>query len=88
MTTLTDTIEVPEGMRLLETLDRTGDTKLTWDSTNAVERDNARRTFQDLKSRGFMAFSVKGKKGAKGEVLQSFDETAERIIMTPPLAGG
>jgi len=68
-------------------MDREGDTKVIWDSGNAAEVAAAQKTFRDLKAKGFTAYSVK-KKGAKGKALASFDPEAERIIMSPPMAGG
>jgi hypothetical protein len=68
-------------------LDRTGDTKLIWDSAQEDEVDAARRTFDDLKKKGYAAYSV-NKKGDKGEVMKKFDADAERIIMAPALVGG
>lgn len=90
MTTLTDTVPVPAGTALLEIMDKGGDTKLRWDPSNPDEVENARRTFNELKAKNFMAFSVEGTKGNRrqGSVLQAFDATAERVIMTPPMAGG
>ena len=74
-------------MGTLSVLDRTGDTKLIWDSGNADEVAAARKTFKDLKGKGFIAYSVK-RKGAKGKAMASFDPDTERIIMSPPMAGG
>jgi hypothetical protein len=71
---------IPEGIR-------GGDTKLIWDKSNADEVENAKRTFDDLKKKGFAAFKVVGE-GAKGEQLFSFDSNAERIIMVPQMRGG
>lgn len=68
-------------------LDRTGDTKLIWDSAQDDEVEAARRTFDDLKKKGYLAYSV-NKKGDKGEVMKKFDPDAERIIMAPALVGG
>jgi len=78
---------VPEGKQVLHILDKTGDTKLIWSSDNDDEVENARRTFQDLKKKGFVAHAV-NQGGRKGEILQEFDRTAEQIIMAPPLVGG
>lgn len=83
--TITD---IPDGKSVIEIMDPTGDTKLIWDASSDDEVDNARRTFDDLKGKGFIAYSVKGKRGEKGEVLQAFDPDAERIIMAPPMQGG
>lgn len=89
MSTLTSTVDVPAGKALLEVMDRSGDTRVEWDRSNPDEVKSARRTFDELMGKRFMAFSVTGKKGRKqGEQIRTFDETAERIIMTPPLAGG
>lgn len=83
-----DTALTP-GTSVLAILDKkAGDTKITWDRTNPVEVDMARTAFDKAKASGFMAWRVEGKEGTKGVVLQTFDTTAERIILTPPLRGG
>jgi len=64
-----------------------GDTKLIWDASNADEIETARRTFDDLKAKGFAAFSVK-KDGGKGEQINKFDAQAEKLIMVPQMKGG
>ena len=81
-------IDIPAGKSVIEIMDPTGDTKLIWDSENEHEVANAKRTFEDLRAKGFLAYSVKGKRGEKGEVIREFDETAERIILAPPMQGG
>jgi hypothetical protein len=75
-------------MGSMQVLDRTGDTKVIWDKNNPDEVENARRTFDELKAKGFLAYSVKGRDGEKGELLRTFDPDAERLIMSPPLVGG
>jgi hypothetical protein len=72
----------------IRTLDHTGDTKLIFDRNNPDELASARRTFDDLKAKGFMAYKAEGKDGTKGELLTRFDPTAERIIMAPRVVGG
>lgn len=72
----------------LHTLDRTGDTRVMWDKGNADEVTAARRTFDDLKKKGYLAYRAVGKKGDRGEVIREFDPAAERIIMTKQLVGG
>lgn len=74
-------------MSELSVMDRTGDTKVIWDSGNADEVAVARDTFTKLKKKGFLAYSVK-KGGEKGTILTEFDPEAEKIIMSPPMAGG
>jgi hypothetical protein len=71
----------------LAVMDHTGDTKLVWDSDNADDVAAAKAMFETQKKKGYMAFSVK-KNGKPGEVLQTFDPKAEKIIMQAPLAGG
>lgn len=69
-------------------LDRTGDTKIIWDRNNADEVANARRTFNDLKAKGYLAFKVTDKDGNKGDQIREFDPAVERMILTPPMRGG
>jgi len=68
-------------------LDGTGDTKVIWDPKNADEVDAAKTQFNALRKKGFIAYTV-NKKGDKGEIIREFDPDAEKIILSPPLAGG
>lgn len=68
-------------------LDATGDTKVIWDPHNPDEVAAAKAQFDTLKKKGFIAYTV-NKKGDKGEVIREFDPNAEKIILSPPLAGG
>ena len=68
-------------------LDHTGDTKMIWDARNEDEVEAVRRTFDDLKRKGYLAYSV-SKDGSKGEVIREFDPSSEKIIMSPPMVGG
>lgn len=68
-------------------MDRTGDTKTIWDKDNADEVAAAKATFTALKKKGYIAYRVNAD-GNKGTVLGEFDPTAEKIIMSPALAGG
>lgn len=68
-------------------LDDTGDTKIIWDNKNDEEVENARDQFKRLRKKGFLAYRVK-KNGEKAEMITEFDEDAEKIILSPPLAGG
>lgn len=71
----------------MKVLDTTGDSKIIWDSDNKDEVDAARETFNNLKKKGFTAFSV-GKKGEKDKKIDEFDPNAEKLIMVPVLQGG
>jgi hypothetical protein len=68
-------------------IDQTGDTKLIWDSQNKDEVENARETFNRLRGKGHIAYSVK-KNGNQGKVITEFDPDAEKIILTPRMVGG
>jgi hypothetical protein len=74
-------------MSELHVMDETGDTKLIWDKSNRDEVKNAEETFDRLKKKGFIAYSV-DKEGGKGKVISAFDADAQKIIMSPAMAGG
>lgn len=71
----------------MRTLGVEGDTKLIWNADNNDEVTNARRTFNELRTKGFTAFSVKPG-GDKGGQITEFDAEEESIIMVPRIAGG
>lgn len=52
----------------MRTMGAHGDVKLMWDSDNADEVANARRTFTDLQAKGFAAFDVDTKGKPAGQV--------------------
>jgi hypothetical protein len=64
-----------------------GDTKLIWNPNNTDEVDNARRSFDDLRKKGYLAYRVSAD-GSKGEVMTAFDPHAEKVILAPPMRGG
>jgi len=68
-------------------MDGTGDSKFMWDPKNPDEVAAAKAQFDALKKKGYIAFTV-DKKGDKGELISKFDPELEKIIMTPPIAGG
>lgn len=68
-------------------LDETGDTKLIWDCEKQDEVDAAKKMFSDMKKKGYIAYKV-DRKGDKGEIMDSFDPEAEKIIMAPQMKGG
>lgn len=71
----------------LHVLDHTGDTKLIWDRKNEDEVEAAKEMFKKLRKKGYLAYTVT-KDGSKGEVIKDFDPDAEKIILSPPIAGG
>lgn len=68
-------------------LDATGDSKQIWDPDNPAEVEAARTTFNSLKAKGYIAYSV-DKGGEKGEIMNSFDPLCGKIILSPPMRGG
>lgn len=81
----TTTEENQKGM--LCVMSHKGDTRLIWDKHNDDEVEAAETMFDNLKEKGYVAWSVK-KDGEKAEVIKKFDKKAEKIIMSPPIAGG
>lgn len=68
-------------------LNETGDVKTVWDADNEAEVQAARKTFDELRAKGFAAYKV-NRSGEKGEVIRKFDPEAEAIILAPPMVGG
>jgi hypothetical protein len=81
------TLEVKDYSGQLCVMDESGDSRIQWDKDNQEEVAKAEARFNELKAKGFMAYSV-NRKGDKGTVLNSFDPTAERIIMHSQMIGG
>jgi len=74
-------------MGVMAIMSHRGDTKLIWNPNNTDEVENARRSFTELRAKGYIAYSV-SPDGSKGEILREFDPNAEKIILAPPLRGG
>lgn len=68
-------------------LGRQGDTRIIWDSEKEDEVATARRAFDDLRAKGYLAFKV-NKEGNKGEQITRFDPDAEKLILAPQMKGG
>lgn len=77
-----------QGKSVLVVPDRTGDHKIMWskDDPNSVEV--AKKSFEELKKKGYLIYKVSGKEGARGEQMQEFDPNAERLIAIPQMQGG
>lgn len=61
-----------------------GDVQLTWDKDKPDEIKEARKVFNDLKAKGYRAFS-----GEKiDSLLDNFDPKVSRIALLPPIVGG
>lgn len=72
---------------VIEAMDLTGDTKVHWDQDNPGEVEAARASFDVLRRKGYAAYKLNSD-GTTGEVIRSFDPSAERIVMRPQMAGG
>lgn len=66
----------------------TGDQRVMWDRTVPDEVAAARKTFDDLMKKGYLAYKAEGKRGSQGEQIRRFDPDAERIILVKPSQGG
>jgi len=75
-------------MGQLAVMGREGDTKIIWDPGSKDEVKNAKRTFDELIGKGFMAYAVNKADASKGKQVREFDPKAEKLILAPPMAGG
>lgn len=71
----------------LRVLDASGDTKTIWDPENADEVAVAKATFDALKAKRYLIYSV-GKDGKKNTAMSAFDPDAGKLIAVPPVVGG
>jgi Cdc6-like AAA superfamily ATPase len=79
----------PIGVREMATqivMDRTGDTRHTFDIQDRAEVEKAERRFRELTGAGFTA-AVRSGPGEQ-RVIRSFDPTAEETLFYPRLVGG
>jgi hypothetical protein len=68
-------------------LNDSGDSKHIWDEDNEAEVAAAKAIFDMLKKKGYVAYAV-NKKGDKGEAMDEFDPSAEKMILAPQMKGG
>jgi len=68
-------------------LNNEGDVRVTWSPIKPTEVEAAHKMYDDLRAKGYAAFSVK-ESGAKNELITEFDPGLEKIIMTPRIVGG
>jgi len=74
-------------MSTLHILDRTGDTRVEWDQDNPAEVKMAKAAFKTAQDKKMLIYRVDAS-GARGEIMRTFDPTAERIIAAPQTVGG
>lgn len=80
-------------MHVMNVLDATGHTTVTWDPTDADSVRDAEREFQGLRGRGYSAFRMvtvgdSAVVEEPGERIDTFDPQAGKIVMIPQRAGG
>ena len=81
-------------MGMLRIMSRKGDERIVWDNNKASTNDlealsairEAERIFNEERARGATAFKVES--GKTVERLETFDRTAEQIVMVPRVVGG
>lgn len=81
-------------MGMLRVMSRRGDDRVLWDSARAQTNDpealaairEAERIFYEERKKGATAFKVET--GKPTERIESFDRTAEQIVIVPRVVGG
>ncbi|GHO94224.1 hypothetical protein KSF_042720 [Reticulibacter mediterranei] len=81
-------------MGMLRVMSRRGDDRISWDSKKLEVHDpeamaairEAERIFNEERMKGATAFKVEPGKGV--ERIDTFDRTAEQIVLVPRVVGG
>ena len=81
-------------MGMLRVMSRRGDDRINWDSQKVLEGDleavaavrEAERIFAQERAKGATAFRVEP--GKPIQRIDTFDETAEQIVLVPRVVGG
>jgi len=81
------TAEPISALNILCILDSSGDSRIQWNQSNPEEVAKAQLRFDELRKQGYLAYKV-NKKGDKGEVIDVFDPSAERILLHSAMIGG
>jgi hypothetical protein len=68
-------------------MDRSGDTRHTFDPSDPDSVVTADERFQALVIKGFRAVAL-GRDGSSGELIKNFDPKLEETLFIPPLKGG
>jgi hypothetical protein len=79
---------------MLRIMSRRGDDRIVWDTKKVNANDpeavaavrEAERIFNETRARGATAFRVE--QGKTVERMDTFDRTAEQIVMVPRVVGG
>ena len=71
----------------MHVLDKSGDTRHEWNPAVPFEVEQARKAFDAARAKKYLIYKI-GADGTQGELMRTFDPTAERIICTPQTVGG
>lgn len=72
---------------VISTVNHHGDSRFSWDPANTDDVRGAEAHFNELKSKGYLAYRVQdGEKTP--ETISDFDAEAREIIMMPATVGG
>lgn len=74
-------------MGRMSIMDIKGDIRVEWDPDVEEEVKAAEKQFNELTKKKWLAFRMYDE-GKRGEKLEEFDKTAERILLVPPMVGG
>jgi len=84
--TTTTPIPAPVHRELL-VMDWNKNSTMRWDGNDPAQEAAARARFSKLRSAGYMAYKLDGS-ATQGEILDSFDQSAERVVLHQQLVGG
>ena len=74
-------------MHIQIVMDRSGDTRHSFNPADAAAVAHAQQRFHDLTGKGFRAVAL-AKDGQPGTLLREFDATVEETLFLPQLRGG
>jgi hypothetical protein len=74
-------------MRVQIVMDRSGDTRHSFDASDAEAVAQAEKRFRELTAKGFRPVAL-GKDGGPGTLLRNFDPEVEQTLFIPQLQGG
>ena len=74
-------------MGVLRILGPSGDTRVTWNSSDVDEVDDVRRRFDEIVREGYLVFELEADT-KEGRQIRTFDPDARELRAFRPLAGG
>lgn len=72
---------------VMKTMDANGDSKIFWDPADEHSTQAAKNHFNELRQKGYKAFSVKAN-GETDKEIKEFDPQLRTLVMVPPRKGG